>query len=140
MKTVILIINLLLAGAAYLAAQVPDSLKYQSLKPYDFHLRYITTDSSVLIDVREPFEFRDKRLKGALNIPSSGNLDRAADTLDKNFSYFFYCTTGYRSSRAAIKLYNKGFSKLFNLEGGINAWKKERMPVVKGKSKKKSGS
>ena len=140
MKTFILIINILLAGTINLTAQVPDSLKYHSLEPYDFHLTYITTDSSVLIDVREPFEYRDKRLKGAVNIPSSGNLDRAADTLNKSFSYFFYCTSGYRSSRAAINLYNKGFLKLYNLEGGISAWKKDGMPVVKKKGKKKSGS
>jgi rhodanese-related sulfurtransferase len=120
-----------------LAGQVQDSIKYQSLKPNDFHLQYVQTDSSILIDVREPFEFKGNRIKNAINIPASGDLEQAADTLNKEFTLFLYCTSGFRSSNAAEKLYNKGFRKLYNLEGGIIAWRKDGMPVVKGKIRKK---
>lgn len=120
-----------------LAGQVPDSVKYQSLKPNDFRQQYLKTDSSILIDVREPFEFKGNRIKGAINIPSSGNLDKVADTLNKEFSLFIYCTSGFRSSNAAQKLFDKGFRKLYNLEGGIVAWRKDRLPVVKGKIKRR---
>jgi rhodanese-related sulfurtransferase len=126
-----------LAGLLQLEGQVPDSLKYQSLKPYDFHLLYLQTDSSILIDVREPFEFKSNRIKGAINIPASGNLDRAADTINKKLTLFLYCTSGYRSSNTAKKLYDKGFQKIYNLEGGITAWRKNRMPVQKGRIKPK---
>ena len=127
----LLVINLL-----SIKGQVQDSIKYKSLEPYDFHLQYLRIDSSILIDVREPFEFKGKRIRNAINIPASGNLEKAADTLNKEFAYFLYCTTDYRSRNAAVKLYDRGFRKLFNLEGGINAWKKEKMPVVKGRKKK----
>lgn len=120
-----------------LAGQVPDSVKYQSLKPNDFRQQYLKTDSSILIDVREPFEFKGNRIKGAINIPASGNLDKVADTLNKEFSLFIYCTSGFRSSNAAQKLFDKGFRKLYNLEGGIVAWRKDRLPVVKGKIKRR---
>jgi rhodanese-related sulfurtransferase len=123
-----------------LEGQVPDSVKYKSLDPYDFHLTYLQTDSSVLIDVREPFEYKGKRIRGSVNIPASGNLDTAADTLNKNLALFLYCTSGFRSSRAADKLYDKGFHKLYNLEGGITAWRKDRMPVVKGSGRRTQGS
>ena len=122
-----------------LAGQIPDSVKYQSLEPYDFHLRYLRIDSSVLIDVREPFEFRGKRIRDAINIPSSGNLEKAADTLNRKFAYFLYCTTDFRSRNAAEILYEKGFRKLYNLEGGIVAWKKDGMPVVKGRGRRARG-
>ena len=126
-----------IAGILPLAGQIPDSVKYQSLKPNDFRQQYLKTDSSILIDVREPFEFKGNRIKGSVNIPASGNLDKVADTLNKEFSLFVYCTSGFRSSNAAVKLYDKGFRKLFNLQGGIAAWRKEGLPVVKGRVKRK---
>jgi rhodanese-related sulfurtransferase len=120
-----------------LEGQVPDSVKYKSLDPNDFHLQYLRTDSSILIDVREPFEFKGNRIKGAINIPASGNLDKAADTINKKLTLFLYCTSGFRSSNTAKKLYDKGFRKLYSLKGGIVAWRKEGMHIVKGKNKRK---
>jgi rhodanese-related sulfurtransferase len=119
-----------------LEGQVPDSVKYKSLNPYNFHFQYLRTDSSILIDVREPFEFKGNRIKGAINIPASGNLDKAADTINKKLTLFLYCTSGFRSSNTAEKLYHKGFRKLYNLKGGITAWRKDGMPVQKGRIKK----
>jgi rhodanese-related sulfurtransferase len=120
-----------------LCGQTDSSSKYISLDPYYFHLEYLKRDPSLIIDVREPFEFRGKRLREAINIPSSREMKALTDTLDRNFSLFLYCTTGYRSKRAAEKLYESGFRNLFNLEGGLLAWKREDMPVVKGKVMKK---
>jgi len=120
-----------------LYGQIPDSLKYKSLKPHDFLLLYLKSDSSMLIDVRESFEFTGKRLKGAVNIPSSGKLESATDTINRNRSLFLYCTSGVRSKRIAVRLYDLGFRKLYSLEGGITAWKKERLPVIRGKKAKK---
>jgi rhodanese-related sulfurtransferase len=130
--TVIIISTLFFSASS----QSSDSLKYRSLEPYDFHLQYLKTDSSMLIDVREPFECRSSRIHGSINIPSSGNIERAADTLNKDLTYFLYCKTDYRSRRVAEMLYDKGFRKLVILEGGIVAWKKDGMKVDKGRVKK----
>jgi len=137
MKFIYGLIFFFIAGILPLAGQIPDSIKYQSLKPNDFHLQYLRTDSSILIDVREPFEFQGNRIKNAINIPASGDLEQVSDTLNKKYTLFLYCTSGFRSSNAAKKLYDKGFRKLYNLEGGIVAWRKDGMPVVKGKIKRK---
>jgi rhodanese-related sulfurtransferase len=115
--------------------QEPDSIKFKSLDPYYFHLEYLKTDPSLILDVREKFEYRGKRLKGAINVPSTREMDAITDTLDRDYSLFLYCTTGYRSKRAAVYLYDKGFRNLYNLEGGLVAWKKEGMPVIKGRVK-----
>ena len=139
MKSRSCLVLLFLASLIQLEAQVADSLKYISLEPYDFHLQYLKTDSSILIDVREPFEFKRNRIRGSVNIPASGNLDKVADTLNKETPLFIYCTSGFRSSNAAVKLYDKGFRKLYNLEGGIVAWRKEGMPVIKGKGRRARG-
>jgi len=127
---------LLFAVISRVSGQVPDTSKYKSLDPYYFHLNYLKEEKAILIDVREPFEFRGKRLKDAVNIPSSGNLEFAADTIGKDYALFFYCTTDYRSKRVAVKFYDYGFRKIYNLEGGIAAWRKEGMGVVRKRVKR----
>ncbi len=109
--------------------QIPDSLKVKLLPPNDFHVVFLKEEKATLIDVREFFEYRKTRLKGAINIPSSGNPEFAADTLNKENALFFYCTSGFRSKRVAIKFYDKGFRKIYSLNGGLTAWKKAGMPI-----------
>lgn len=137
MKTFPVIILYLLTFCSLITGQVPDSVKFKSLLPNDFHLTYLKEDKAILIDVREFFEFRKVRLKHAVNIPSSGKLEFAADTIDKQRALFLYCTTGYRSKRVAVFFHDKGFSKLYSLDGGIVAWKKEGFPVVRKRIKKR---
>jgi rhodanese-related sulfurtransferase len=129
---------ILLSLTSLLAAQVPDTVKYRSLEPYDFHLGFLKEDNAILIDVREFFEYRRSRLKDAVNIPSSGNLQFASDTISKEFSLFFYCSTGFRSKRVAKTFYDYGFRKLYNLEGGIVAWRKAGMPEERKRMRRKS--
>lgn len=140
MKVTITALFLSICCAIPLEAQTPDTTRYISLEPYDFHLQYLRADSAILIDVREPFEFRGWRIREAVNIPSSGNINRAADTLKKHYSLFLYCTTDFRSRKAAEMLYDKGFRRLFNLEGGIVAWKKDGMPLVRGAVRRAKGA
>jgi len=138
MKPVSGISLLVLIFCSALSAQVPDSLKYKSLLPYDFHLAYLKADKAILIDVREFFEYKKSRLRDAVNIPSSGNMDFAADTLNKESALFFYCTSGFRSKRVAVKFYDKGFRKLYSLNGGITALKKDDMPVDRKRLRKRT--
>lgn len=135
MKLILSILLLALCNGSI--GQVPDSLKFKSLDPYYFHLEYLKEDKAILIDVREPFEFRKVRLNDAINIPSSGNLELSADTLNKDFSLFLYCSTDFRSKRVAKYFYEKGFLKLYSLDGGIVAWKKEGYPVKKKRPRAK---
>ena len=129
-----LIISLLSFG--FLGAQVPESAKYISLDPYYFHLQYLKEDSALLIDVRQPFEFRAKRIKDAVNMPSSKDLDALIDTLGRNYALFLYCTDDYRSRRACEVCYDLGARKVYNLEGGIVAWRREGFPVEKRRKRK----
>lgn len=118
-----------------LEGQVADTAKYISLDPYYFHLQYLKEDSAIMIDVRLPFEYRGKIIRDAINIPSSREMKVLTDTITKDHALFLYCTDDYRSRRAAELLYDQGFRKLYNLEGGIVAWKKDKMPLEKGRRK-----
>ena len=136
MKSYSAILLLILILSDPSESQVPDSLKYKSLPPAEFQSEYQKAEHALLIDVREFFEYRKSRIKDAINIPSMGNLDIPSDTIGKKNDLFFYCTSGFRSKRVARTFFDKGFARCYSLEGGIVAWRKERMPVVKRKIKK----
>ena len=131
MKNLASLIAVFFLTCSLAAGQVKDSVNFKNLEPYDFHMAWLRADKGMLIDVREPMEYRKNRIKDAINLPSSGNLERAADTINRELVLFVYCTTGYRSKRSAQMLINKGFLRVVNLDGGITAWKKEKFPVDK---------
>lgn len=140
MKNLLFEIIFLLILSLPASSQKADTLKYKLLEPYDFHLAYLRTDPALLVDVREPFEFRGRRIRDAVNIPSSGNLEFASDTIDKNVALFLYCTTDYRSNNVAEFLIKKGFTRVYSLKGGIVAWKKDGFPVIRRKDRRQVGN
>jgi rhodanese-related sulfurtransferase len=73
-----------------------------------------------LIDVREDFEYEMSNL-GGLSIPLSGILIEA-DKIDKNKPVIVMCRSGKRSAAAIMQLEQRGFTNLYNLQGGILAW------------------
>jgi adenylyltransferase/sulfurtransferase len=83
-----------------------------------------------LIDVREPYEWKIARLAGARLIP----LDTLPDslcTLDPSAEHVVYCHLGMRSAAAVGWLREQGFSRAYNLTGGIDRWSAEVDPSVR---------
>jgi rhodanese-related sulfurtransferase len=77
-----------------------------------------------LIDVREPFEHNIYNIGGLL-IPLDEIIDRK-DSIEKDIPVIFYCKMGIRSQIAIQRLQQKyGFTNLFNLQGGMERWKRE---------------
>ena len=136
MRTCCFIILSILLCSGMLEGQVTDSVKFRSLPPEEFLEAYQKAEKGIIIDVREFFEYKTSRLKNAINIPSSGDLDCAADTIARNDDLFFYCTSGFRSKRVAKFFSGKGFAKIYSLDGGIMAWRKAGLPVEKKRIKK----
>jgi rhodanese-related sulfurtransferase len=136
MKLRYLIISLFLILSGTIQSQVTDSVKVRSLPPADFLAAYQKSERRMMIDVREFFEYKKSRLKDAVNIPSSGHLETSADTIDKSRDLFFYCTSGFRSKRVAKFFFEKGFLRVYSLDGGIIAWRKAGMEVEKKRIRK----
>ena len=120
-----------------LGAQLPDTSKYISLDPYYFHLQYLKEDSVLLIDVRQSFEYRANRIKDAVNMPFSDYLRKMSDTLSKNYALFVYCDDADRSKTACGICYDLGYRKVYNLKGGLIAWRREGYPLEKKRIRKK---
>jgi sulfur-carrier protein adenylyltransferase/sulfurtransferase len=82
-----------------------------------------------LIDVREPFEYEIARIDGAKLIPLGEIADRT-DQLQREQPIVVHCHTGKRSAQAVRLLQQRGFSNVYNLEGGIDAWSDQIDPSV----------
>lgn len=80
----------------------------------------------LLIDVREPFEADLARIEGARLIPL-GRVDGVYGELEqwKHRAIVVHCHHGGRSRQACQLLVSEGFSRVENLEGGIDAWSRE---------------
>jgi phage shock protein E len=81
--------------------------------------------ANTVLDVRTKKEFDAGHVPGAvhLDIKADEFAERAAK-LDKSGTYLVYCAVGGRSVAACNKLSSLGFTHLFNLERGYNAWAK----------------
>jgi sulfur-carrier protein adenylyltransferase/sulfurtransferase len=75
----------------------------------------------LILDVREPFEAAICSLPGARLIPL-GELPRRLGELDRSAEIVVHCKSGGRSARATALLRERGFTRVFNLTGGILQW------------------
>ena len=82
-------------------------------------------ESYLLLDVREIGEYEQEHLPGAKLIPLS-QLSDSLHLLDPEKPTIVYCAVGGRSRVAAQTLTGKGFHEVYNLKGGIQAWKGEK--------------
>jgi rhodanese-related sulfurtransferase len=82
------------------------------------------SEESVIIDVRTDDEFSTGFIEGAVNIDfyMGNKFISEIDKLDKSKSYFIYCKSGARSGQTCELMKQKGFKKVYNLEGGILGW------------------
>lgn len=97
----------------------------QTVSPDDAQT-LINKGSLTIVDVREQSEYDTGHLKDALLIPVGSVNERAMSELpDKEATILVYCRTGRRSADASAKLVSMGYSHVYNLDGGITAWKGE---------------
>jgi len=86
-------------------------------------------DDHVLVDVREPHEHRIAHLEDAVLIPLR-TVPQHVQELDRERLIVLYCHHGPRSRAALEYLKTQGFTRLRNLQGGIDAWSREVDPTV----------
>jgi rhodanese-related sulfurtransferase len=95
-----------------------------------------------LLDCRTAEEYRSGHLEGALQADWTDREQFAERTrhLDKARPVYVYCLSGGRSAAAADYLRRQGYDNVVNMAGGINAWKRENMPVAADDPAKKQTS
>lgn len=81
----------------------------------------------MLLDVREPVEFRYCHIEGSRNMPM-GEVFLKLDQLDPERETVVICHHGLRSAQIANFLLGHGFQHVINLQGGVAAWANEVDP------------
>jgi sulfur-carrier protein adenylyltransferase/sulfurtransferase len=100
------------------------------ITPLELAKRLMGGERVCLLDVREPVEQQVSRIEGAVNIPL-GMLPVRLDELERADEVIVYCRSGVRSAQAVGTLRAAGFTRAFNLKGGINAWAEQVDPQIK---------
>lgn len=87
----------------------------------EFNQRIVNGSDLILVDVRSPGEFEASHVQGAINIPAPMLRTRHTE-LDPNRDIILVCSTGHRSSLAASILKRNGFSRVWNVAGGMTGY------------------
>ncbi|HZP26240.1 MAG TPA: rhodanese-like domain-containing protein [Dehalococcoidia bacterium] len=87
-------------------------------------------DDVAIIDVREPHEYQSGHVPGATLIPVNSVYARRQE-LPQDKDLIFVCALGQRSALASEMAAAAGLTRIFNLEGGTEAWIKASYPVEK---------
>lgn len=85
-------------------------------------------DEVTLVDVREPYEYAEGHVPGALSMPLGQVVALAAD-LPKDRPLYVICRSGNRSLQAAEALVEAGFHDVRNVGGGMISWQAAGYPV-----------
>ncbi len=90
----------------------------------------MSTESVVIIDVRDHHEWVTGHLESANLIPLDAIRSDPDATLPRNIALVFVCARGVRSLAAAKLAERLGLTNLYNIEGGLAAWVKAGLPIV----------
>lgn len=117
---------LVVAGAAYrFRIGEKIDMAVRDITPRDAMRRIEAGDEVVLLDVRTPAEFAEKRIPGSVNLPIEpvDEVTAKAATVipDKRATVYVYCRSGRRSRNAVEALQKLGYRNAHNL-GGVNDW------------------
>jgi len=106
-----------------------QNLQTVDVETFEKHL--YATKAEQLIDVRTPQEFAKYHIQSAQNIDfRNPNFKKEIEKLDKTKPVLIYCLSGARSKSALSAFREAGFTTVYDLSGGINAWSKLGKPLV----------
>ena len=108
--------------------------RFRGVKEVDLAaaLQLINHKNATILDVREPKEYDAGHLLNSKLIPL-GKLKERMGELEshKDQPILVVCRSGNRSGTACFLLGRRGFSQVYNLAGGVQAWQKSNLPLEK---------
>lgn len=79
-------------------------------------------DKYIVLDAREPSEYKVSHLPGAIYIGYNDFKPSRMEGIDKDLPIIVYCSVGYRSGRLGYQLKGLGYTNVLNLYGSIFEW------------------
>lgn len=130
-QNILLVSIVVISGAGLLWPMLARSGK-NDVSPAEATL-LINREDAHVVDVREADEFAAGHMPDARNIPLAKLADRVGEIEKyKDKPLVVCCAAGMRSSKACAELAKLGFTKLYSLAGGVDAWVGAGYPVKKG--------
>ena len=95
---------------------------------------------ALVIDLRSKELYDAGHIVDARNVPVARDSNRRPTRLKKwrDKNVITYCDSGADGASGARTLMKLGFTKVFNLQGGLNAWVKDNLPLAKTSRSKSS--
>lgn len=116
-------LGLLFLSLLIVSCQAQNKENYENITAQVFAEKLKVTPNAQLIDVRSPEEYASQHIDNAKNININGSdFVAQVEKLDKTKPVFVYCMVGGRSKKASNQLAEMGFTKVYDLQGGIMKW------------------
>lgn len=109
-----------------------EALSIEMIRPKEAQMLVSKDPKIKYLDVRSAFEFNEAHIADSINIPIDMLMGKIDELSRSGNSYIVLCRTGNRSPMAADMLIQSGIQSVRVMDGGITAWQKERLPVIKG--------
>ena len=95
-------------------------------------VQLINKQNAKVIDIREKGVFNAGHIVNAMHA-TTDEIDQGAEKLQKfkQQAVLIVCAHGQQSSQIGARLHKQGFEQVYFLQGGINAWKADSLPLVK---------
>jgi rhodanese-related sulfurtransferase len=94
--------------------------------------RLINRENAVVLDTRDPKQFAEGHIIGAINIPQVELNDKISRLeKDKSLPIIVVFMLGQPTTKIAGLLQSKGFARVFSLQGGIANWQNAGFPLEK---------
>ncbi len=108
------------------------SEKHITLSVSEFADR-MKSEPGILLDVRTIEEYQDGFIAGAQQYDyyETASFKSALNGMDKDKTYYIYCRSGGRSGTTLDMMQQMGFKKVYNLDGGMLAWRRANQAVAK---------
>ena len=117
------LLSLLFLSFFFSSCNGQTAKNFESISPKAFAEKIKETANPQIFDVRSPEEFEGQHIANAININWNGeDFVGKISNYDKTKPVFVYCLSGGRSKKAAEKMQELGFKKIYELEGGIMKW------------------
>jgi len=121
---------LLLTGSVQPAA-LGAEFRTPAITPEQLQDRQQAPDKLLVVDVRDPAEFRVGHVPGSVNLPAPEMADHLQE-LEGQTGVVVYCIAGARTQVAEQTLIEHRVPNVFHLDGGLTAWLDSGYPVEKG--------
>jgi rhodanese-related sulfurtransferase len=108
--------------------------RFRGIKEVDIAaaLQLINHKNAAVLDVREQSEYESGHVLNSKLIPLGKLKERMGEMEQyKDQPILVVCRSGNRSGTACFLLGKQGFTQVYNLAGGVQAWQKSNLPLEK---------